>query len=403
MERILINNLGPLRNVNLELRQINLFMGHQSSGKSTLVKVICFFRWLEKRFSLLGEVDESKNYVARLEELKTFHRLTDEYFSEQTKIEYFGKYITAKYTSNKGLRISLSNGNISEYSNNKLEYIPAERNFVSVIPNVSKYAENRDNLLNFIHDWYDIKKKYSTGTKLNILNLGAEFYHSEDKNSDNVKLKEGKEISLNCVSSGLQSIIPLISVFDYLSKGIYEDIPAMSAEKQKDLLDQVEKILRSEDYSKDNNLSKEVQRILDLVKRKNYNYTQFFIEEPEQNLFPSTQIELMYFILQRCVNSSGLNHHLFITTHSPYILYGLNNCMLGNIIESKIPTEIKDNLNCKHSFVSPNKVGVWEIQNGDLINIQDEDGLIGENYFDKQMKEVMDDYYTLLEYFEEEE
>ena len=66
MERVIINSLGPLRNVDLDLRQINLFMGPQSSGKSTLVKVICFFRWLEKRFSQLGEVDESKNYVASL-------------------------------------------------------------------------------------------------------------------------------------------------------------------------------------------------------------------------------------------------------------------------------------------------------------------------------------------------
>ena len=49
----------------------------------------------------------------------------------------------------------------------------------------------------------------------------------------------------------------------------------------------------------------------------------------------------------------------------------------------------------------------WEIKDGYLkglngelnTTIQQEDGLIGDNYFDCNMKEVMDDFYKMLNYY----
>ena len=50
---------------------------------------------------------------------------------------------------------------------------------------------------------------------------------------------------------------------------------------------------------------------------------------------------------------------------------------------------------------------MWEIKDGYLkglngelnTTIQQEDGLIGDNYFDCNMKEVMDDFYKMLNYY----
>ena len=82
---------------------------------------------------------------------------------------------------------------------------------------------------------------------------------------------------------------------------------------------------------------KVIERIKAFLQGKVYTYTQFVIEEPEQNLFPDTQCELLYFLLS-CLNH-GKAHRAIITTHSPYILYALNNCILANIVRDDVPEE----------------------------------------------------------------
>ena len=49
--------------------------------------------------------------------------------------------------------------------------------------------------------------------------------------------------------------------------------------------------------------------------------------------------------------------------------------------------------------IEPNKVSIYEIHEGRLNKIQQEDGLIGTNYFDNNMKELMDDFYIMLNYY----
>ena len=48
------------------------------------------------------------------------------------------------------------------------------------------------------------------------------------------------------------------------------------------------------------------------------NYCEIFLEEPELNLFPPTQISLVEWILDKTKGEHPCN--LFVATHSPYIL-----------------------------------------------------------------------------------
>jgi predicted ATPase len=59
--------------------------------------------------------------------------------------------------------------------------------------------------------------------------------------------------------------------------------------------------------------------------------SQFIIEEPELNLFPETQRDLVYYLLEKC-SDQAREHRMTITTHSPYILYALNNCMMAGLV-----------------------------------------------------------------------
>ena len=125
-------------------------------------------------------------------------------------------------------------------------------------------------------------------------------------------------------------------------------------------------------------------------------YVSFFIEEPELNLFPATQRNLTYQLVKGALKG---DNKLFITTHSQYILYALNNCMMGHIVKDKIPAADKEKVTCKDAWVNPEDVSVWKITDGSICSIQEEDGLIGSNYFDDTMQEIMDDFYVMLNYY----
>lgn len=50
MASITIKNIGPLSDTGtVELGRFNLFIGKQSTGKSTLMKILCFCQWIEKK------------------------------------------------------------------------------------------------------------------------------------------------------------------------------------------------------------------------------------------------------------------------------------------------------------------------------------------------------------------
>jgi predicted ATPase len=52
MKHLVIRHFGPIEEVNIELKRINVIIGPQSSGKSTVLKVACFCDWLERQIEL---------------------------------------------------------------------------------------------------------------------------------------------------------------------------------------------------------------------------------------------------------------------------------------------------------------------------------------------------------------
>ena len=101
---------------------------------------------------------------------------------------------------------------------------------------------------------------------------------------------------------------------------------------------------------------------------------------------------------------------LIMTTHSPYLLYALNNCMLGYLAKDNIPQEDEDLQFMRKSMINPQDVSVWEIRDGEFApymenpnhTIQDSKGLIRNNYFDRIMKNIMSDFSSLMDYCNED-
>lgn len=419
-KRLIIKNIGPINEIDFKINKVNVFMGRQSSGKSTIAKILSFCNWVEKDISIHQTFDkylEDENYF--IDKLETFHKLKG-YFNDRSYIKYVGDSIQIEFSYNS---ISIKwLENRFNYKRTKISYIPSERSMV-ILPEMEKVELPNNYLKSYLYDWLDTRKNYTKENQIELLDIGVNYYYSIENKESHIS-NENYDILLSQASSGLQSVTPLLTMVHNLIVNLYQQDNASSYELD-EVKAKVTQLIISEfvikpyfnnDYEgeerknkikelndkiadKDETVLKLFQNYLKI--RKNIFETQrtnLIIEEPEQNLFPSTQKELCYKLLNYLKND--LEHSITITTHSPYILYALNNCILSNLVENKIPEKVKQKIACINSSIKPTDISIYEIKNGFIKSIQQENGLIGNNFFDVQMKEVMDDFYKLLNFLD---
>lgn len=414
MANLKIRNIGSIKETDFDLNKINVFIGPQSSGKSTIAKICSQCSWYEKNHLLTGgEYDFYSGLI-------NFHRMDEGYFSDKSEIVYESDWTVINFKGNGKVQITdKKRQNENRFKNLKIEYIPAERNFASTIPNLDKYNEGYDNIINFLNDWISFKavitkeKNYSIPLKT----IDVNYKYDTKTKKDILTLINNKTILLQRSSSGQQSIIPLLVVCEYMFTTLYfQKRNSSPAEKNhlRNLLpeemradyDWLIKMKATEPKFEDNNnkvLLKEIEEKIwnKLGLSTDYDFSSVIIEEPEQNLFPETQKELIYFLLNK-ITQENRNHKMILTTHSPYILYALNNCMLGGLVKNNIPNRELKNFQSSKSWIDPKSVSVWEIENGLLRSIQDKDNIISENYFDTKMTELTDEYFQILNFYEDE-
>lgn len=410
MSRLIIKNIGPLKDVDINLNQINVFIGPQSSGKSTIAKIISFCQWLEKDLIIRQGLDHvDRSLIVQV--LIKYHNMAD-YFSEKSEIHYQGHAITLDYSDSK-VQISrtddFDNARVS-----KNTYIPAERNVIA-LPGIATLQWPQFYLRNFLFDWLNIRTKFGREEALNLRNLGVSFYFRESDRENMLILGNGSEIHLDQASSGLQSATPLYVLLNYMTKWIYTHDDDYSYEKYDKVRQGNSRRLSLDEKSiaaliaavESGDMSNPVLRRLNRLKSAGKaEFSNIVIEEPEQNLFPLTQAGLVYDIIAMIDHSRDT---LVLTTHSPFILYALNNCMLAYSASAKIEREEEqegplDLDFSKESWLNPAIVSVWELRDGYIENydgernvtIQDSDSLVRGNYFDRVMSNIMSDFNTLV-------
>ncbi len=414
--RIKILNIGPIKEVDFSLNKINIFIGEQSSGKSTIAKIVSFCQWVEKDISVRQSFESYRNEKEYfIDKLTSFHKL-ETFFSSKSELLYESDIIKIHY-KNEILKLNWKER--YNYKRLKISYIPSERS-VAVLPEMEKVELPNNYIKSFLFDWFDARKSFSEEEKLSLLNLNANYYFTESNKESHITDKENSyNISLSNASSGLQSATPLVVMIEYLTKHIYLKEQNSSYELDNTLLNtslQLFKELVVKKYNSKFSKKLTVKGILNkLVNNKdkelvelfiNYNsikdnlsktsFTSLIIEEPEQNLFPSTQKSLIYYLLEE-INKS--DHLLTLTTHSPYVLYAFNNCILASIVDDKLSDNERNRLSCLKSKINPNFISIYQIKEGKINNIQKEDGLINDNFFDTQMKSIMDEFYIMLNHY----
>jgi len=412
MSRIKIKNFGPIKDGYapndgwIEIKKVTVFIGNQGSGKSTVAKLISTFTWIEKA---LVRGDYNKKWFERKNRLKNqylnYHRL-ENYFNpnsdgaDDTTIEYEGEAYSIKF-ENGSLNINeITNKN---YPLPQIMYVPAERNFITYVKTPKELKLSSDSLKEFLTEFDNAKIEMKGLEKLPINNVDIEY----DKLNDTLNLKgEGYKVMLTEASSGFQSLVPLYMVSNYLANSVKKQSESNKEPMSSEELQRFKKGV--EDIWSNNSLTDEQKRVALSVLSSKFNKTAFIniVEEPEQNLFPSSQWQMLQSLLR--FNEMNKGNKLIMTTHSPYIINYLSISVQGKYLENKIKKTTKEKellpklykLIPEKALVSSNNIVVYQLDesDGSIKKLDKVDGIPSDkNYLNDRLAEGNHLFDSLLE------
>ena len=139
------------------------------------------------------------------------------------------------------------------------------------------------------------------------------------------------------------------------------------------------------------------QEIIDNLSRTQH--TEIYLEEPEENIFPKTQYQLVKWLVQM-MNVSEDNC-ISMTTHSPYILSSLNNLIQAAevVADDAMNADVVKNdvLGCEY-FIGYDDISVYAMKEGRVKSIKDDEmRLIAQSALDAASDDISGDFSKLLE------
>ncbi len=335
MSRIKIKNFGPIKEGYqendgwLDVKKVTVLIGNQGSGKSTVAKLYSTLTWIEKAM-VVGTIQQDElNANNRFLKELAYQRI-DKYANPETSIEYIGSAFSLSFIDGKFDAVeSKDNG----YLLPKIMYAPAERNFLSSVDRPDKIKNLPSTLYTFNDEFDAAKNLFAEGIDLPINKVRFE-YDTLNKLAHIVGANKEYRLRLSEASSGFQSTVPLFLVTKYLSDRLTaEENPSIkenSLEDQKRIDKQIKSILNDPQLAPE--IRQSLLRRLSAM-RKPVCFINI-VEEPEQNLFPSSQQTVLNELLKYANKAVG--NQLVMTTHSPYLINYLTLSVKAEMVKLKL-------------------------------------------------------------------
>jgi len=355
--RIVIHNFGPIKEADIETKRYTVFIGQTSTGKSVAAKLISIANDLDFMMLENGDFKGFVGFLAKYSidfpfnkdtEIKFFHNkatwtIRKDSLDQDGEFESIWNTLHSKNIKKKDAYLEmfedvLSNDNVDAVSNKMLSdfmqsrlqgkevnlenfsdfdsrmmylalrqannpvYIPAERILISIFTNsIYSLLASETTIPDSIKRFGSLYQKAKSKEKMldiDFMNIIVRF----SKEQDTIHIaNDDVDIDFSKASSGMQSIIPMWSVFCYSVNEYRRNI---------------------------------------------------VIEEPELNLFPTLQVAL----IKKMIEKIGLSStNLVITTHSPYILSVFDNLIYAYDVYSKALRKMDvEKLERIVKFFSPN-------------------------------------------------
>lgn len=419
-DKLIIQNFLGIDYLEIELKKLNILIGQQASGKSTIAKLFYYFNSLFKKVqaciyqqSLFKDIPYQMNLTERL--IGEFVSLFDNILNEekfQIKYFYSEKYsinisynnennnlITIKYSHdfhkfiNKIIKkyqkiakdtISISedllfNANtallIGRISNSIRQdfldkgihlktqiFIPAGRSYFATLhDNIFEFMDNKkrniDFLLKEFGSIYQIAKKNTQKHQVinqDLFKTIIKAQYDVDDDGEFLIHSDGRRVSMAHASSGQQEALPILLI--------------------------IQQILESKIKHEDGLL--------------------LYIEEPEAHLFPSAQKDLVHLFARVFNHLQSDDCHIFITTHSPYLLTSFNTLLTAGSIIHRQPEKAEKVYQVipEKEILFSEKVGAYSLMNSKLTSLIDPDEeLILAEVLDEVSGKIADEFDKLLD------
>lgn len=409
--KLSIKNFGPIRNgfiedEFMEITDFTMIIGPQGSGKSTIAKALSTLMWIEKALAqdyfTMKELKLSGRFKARFD----YHNIKT-YFSDDTKMEYIGSLYHIVYHGESKLFIERVK-NSKRPAIPKIMYVPSERNFISVLPKLSLISELPESLASFLDEYDKARKALNEDLELPI---GSTSFSYDKLNDISWVKRHDNKTRLSQAASGFQSLIPLFLVSNYLAKqytpqleSVNEDIAArigasggLSNENLARIRNEIQTLL-----SKKPNDTRLINMFNSLLTSLIPSYFVNIVEEPEQNLFPDTQIKMLFSLLS--YKNLNEKNKLIVTTHSPYLLNAISLAVASwNVYDRlNVSSATRKELEAivpKEASLAPEQLRIYKTdEQGDISLLENIDGFPSdENYLNDILGEFNDNFGRILE------
>jgi predicted ATPase len=316
-ETLYIENFGPIKKMSFEFKKVNILIGDQGTGKSTVAKILIALQ--NTFFREIFDENNNDKFDNKTDLFKEHLNLLGikNYLKSDTILDYDSSVFKLSFKYDKIVVAAKRQVTLSENIAFNFNYIPAERILISTLANALYSLMLNDVslpklFLRFGDKFQKGRQRKEIFSFKNI--LGVEYKYINDR--DIVILPSGEEILMQEASSGVQGAIPLLIVFDY---------------------------------------------VLETSQRDNL----LVMEEPELSCFPATQNKLINYFVENNAKAldaekSGYKNQLLLTTHSPYILTSLNNLMYAYEVGAREPEKVNEIIKKKY-WVNPEDVSAYRL------------------------------------------
>lgn len=448
MQKIIIKNFGPVKNAEIEITPLLVLIGEQATGKSTIAKLIYFFKSLsddflrrvfilqdfnikndisyqkilidiiQKKFfeffgstsrmndfTIIYHYNEERNITLSLDSDKDLViSFNEDFFEKQLLIELnqnnraivdFRQELEKEgFSTNNNIFEALQKTVINAYTriintifcntHNDSLYIVAGRN---ATVGYSNFYEGMlaANLQKKLGEFRESKSQFVDETlMLEFLQHVSDMRKLLNKSGDFEGVIKDAPKDKRCILTLANSLIQKVIRGNY-SSGIDEKI----------IIDEGEQAVFLRNASSG---QQEAIRILQdaFIAINSDNNVFRIIEEPEAHIFPEAQMYMLE-LLAMLLNNKEENQ-MIITTHSPYVLSVINNLMYAYKVGQDNPEKAGEIVN-KHSWLAKEKVNAYMLTaaNGAERIIDDELGMIKAERIDEVSRTLNEDYDKLLD------
>jgi len=424
-EKLTIKNFAGIKELEIEIKKVNILIGPQASGKSVCAKLLFYFKSFIWEILSVIENDQTKRNLDL-----NYSKKFEEYFPPDSwgKQDFFVKY----EISNVFIEITRTQENKSRLQLNYSDFFKRE---LSDLRNVLKKSREKNSEKNAKYDNFDrmyFARIFLTDYLIESLSKSV----CREAAFSQLFIPAGRSFFANLQSnifsflSSNNALDPFLrefgSKYESVKRIRFRSRSKIEEKDTKDIQDEINRLIEKSLCGK--HIHEKGKDFLDVADGRRISVANsssgqqetlplttmlaalpflststagqtVYIEEPEAHLFPNAQRNVVE-LIATVLNYRKEQLQFFITTHSPYVLTALNNLLQAGLLYEESSTEIQTQLEkiiSRYKALDISDLSAYVLMDGKCSSIVClENGLIDAQVIDSVSDDLAVEFDKLL-------